>query len=75
MRTHLAAALLVSLPLGLASPAAAQRGPDRAPAVGAKAPDFSLERLKSSQDGDQGKVTLSKEVARGPVALIFGSYT
>ena len=45
-----------------------------APAVGAPAPDFELERL--SADGKRTGTTLRLSGLRGrPVALVFGSYT
>ena len=51
------------------------RGPDRAPAVGSKAPDLALHRLEA--DGTQSKETvkLSEVCQKQPVALVFGSYT
>jgi hypothetical protein len=63
---------------GLAATSAAQdgrRGPgrqqDRAPKVGADAPDFKLKRL----DDADVEVELSSFKGRSPVVLIFGSYT
>lgn len=47
------------------------RGPDKAPKVGDKAPDFKLKTL-----GDPDKeVKLSSFAGKAPVVLIFGSYT
>ncbi len=47
-----------------------RRGPDKAPKIGSKAPDFHLKVLKSKK-----KVKLSQFKGKKPVALIFGSYT
>lgn len=64
-----------------------RRGPDRAPKVGTKAPDFELKELdvkkgKPVQVKDKKgklvdkKIKLSDVLKEGkPVALIFGSYT
>lgn len=76
----LAALLLVGTALILAAEARAQQGagkgrekkerPDRAPKLGAEAPDFTLKTM----DG-KSEVNLTEERKRHPVLLIFGSYT
>lgn len=63
MRALLGALLIAS--------AACAQAPDRSPAVGDKAPDFTLEIL----DGKGKKVKLSSFKGKKPVLLIFGSYT
>lgn len=74
VRLGMFAAALLLLP----TPAEAQRarrGPDRAPAKGKKAPDFSLHRLKADGTKSKQKVKLSELCKKKPVALVFGSYT
>jgi hypothetical protein len=71
--------LLLLLPLA-AAPAQAQgrrgsRGPDKAPKVGAKAPDFLLHRLTAKGKKSKQTVKLSLACKKRPVALVFGSYT
>jgi len=60
------------------------RGPDNAPKVGAKAPDFTLKELDVEKGVPRKDPTTEKDVevklsdvwkAGKPVALIFGSYT
>ncbi|MAG37344.1 MAG: hypothetical protein CL878_14005 [Dehalococcoidia bacterium] len=47
---------------------------ERAPAVGALAPDFALERLSPIAGRTGRQARLSDHQGR-PVALVFGSYT
>jgi hypothetical protein len=42
---------------------------------GEAAPDFSLARLRSDDEGGPDRMTLSEHFGQSPVALIFGSYT
>ncbi|MBL4845877.1 MAG: hypothetical protein JKY65_10145 [Planctomycetes bacterium] len=67
----------LALVILLTAPAIAQgrRGPDKAPKVGAKAPDFVLHRLTAKGEKSKEKVKLSEVCKKRPVALVFGSYT
>jgi hypothetical protein len=70
--TSFVVALLVLVPCVVQ---AQGRGVDRAPAVGTKAPDFDLHRLKADGTKSAETVKLSAVCAKKPVALVFGSYT
>lgn len=80
------------LALGVAHDASAQdggkrgrgRGPDHAPKVGTKAPDFTLKEIDVAKGTPRKDPKTEKDVevklsdvwkAGKPVALIFGSYT
>ena len=66
----------ISLAIVLAAPPVlAQRGPDRAPAEGTKAPDFTLHRLQKDGTASEEVVKLGDAWKTKPVALVFGSYT
>jgi len=78
MRSPTAVTLcVVPLLLSAAPDALAQRGrPDRAPEVGAEAPDFELVRLTTEgEPGAEAERVRLSDLQGKPVALIFGSYT
>lgn len=76
MRRIATCAFAATLAMAAALPALAQGGgrdkrpQDKAPALGAAAPDFDLEVL-----GRKERVRLSDACKDKPVVLIFGSYT